>query len=75
MVADLSFSEVSSTSIYLSSFLGVCCIQTAGSVASSVLSPSRSRLTPGVPLHCFGRLVMYTGFAEMKEWREDPAAA
>lgn len=55
-------------SAYISSFLGVCCLQSVGSVASSVLSQSESRLTPGVPLSCFGQLVVYAGLTELREW-------
>lgn len=37
---------------------------------SYVLSLSGARLIPGVPLHCSGQLVMYAGFAELKEWQQ-----
>lgn len=74
MVAGLSFPEVSPTSKFHLHLRylpqrseGVCCLQTAGSVTSSVLSWSRARLSPGVSLHCFGQLVMYTRFTELKE--------
>lgn len=72
MVADLSFPEVSYTSVCFISFLGVCCLLTACSVTSLVLSQSGSRLTPGVPMCCFGQLMMYAAFAKMKEWWEGP---
>lgn len=71
MVADLSFPEfhlhLSTSAAFWES---VAFVLQAVSQALCFLIAG-ARLTPGVPLHCLGALMMYTRFTELKEWWED----